>query len=115
MRWLLLAMSCLAAAQAQSAEERFQRLMRDILIIDTHIDTPWYVVDEGYDLGEEHSYYETDIPRLKRGHVGGVFFGVPVQPQDFAPHLWVPRALELIDSVHQQALRHARDLEVART
>jgi len=115
MRWLSLILACTALAPAQTADERFQRLMRDILIVDTHIDTPWYVVDEAYDLGEEHPYYETDIPRLKRGHVGAVFFGVPVQPQDFAPHLWIPRALELIDAVHQQAVRHARDLQVART
>ena len=115
MRWLSLILACASLAPAQTADERFQRLMRDILIVDTHIDTPWYVVDEAYDLGEEHPYYETDIPRLKRGHVGAVFFGVPVQPQDFAPHLWIPRALELIDAVHQQAARHSSDLQVART
>ena len=59
--------------------------MRDMLILDSHIDTPGYIVDEGYQLAEEHRYYEADIPRLKRGKVGAVFFGVYVQPQDFPP------------------------------
>ena len=50
-----------------SPTERLQNLLTDLLIIDTHIDTPGYIVDEGYQLVEEHHYYETDIPRLRRG------------------------------------------------
>src|SRR5438309_710298 len=100
-------------AFAQTPDERLKRLLADAILIDTHVDTPWYVVDEGYDMGEEHGYYEADIPRLKRGHVGGVFFGIAVEPQNFPPHLWIPRALELIDAVHQQARQHSKDIEVA--
>ncbi len=103
------------AAPQESAQQRYERLLRDLLIIDTHIDTPWYMVDEGYDLGVEHNYYETDLPRLKRGRFGAVFFGVPAQPQDQPPHLWVARALDLIDAVHEAARRYPRDLAVAST
>jgi membrane dipeptidase len=115
MRCLPVMLASLALASAQTATERLDHLMRDAVLIDTHVDTPWYVVDEGYDLGEEHGYYQADIPRLRRGHVGAVFFGIPVEPQNFPPHLWIPRALELIDSVHQQATQHAREIEVALT
>ena len=52
---------------------------------------------------------------LNAGHVGGVFFGIAVEPQHFPPHLWIPRALELIDAVHEQARRHPQDMEVAYT
>jgi membrane dipeptidase len=110
---LMLMWLCLASAE--STAERLQRLLNNAVLIDTHVDTPWYVVDENYDLGEEHTYYEADIPRLRRGHVGAVFFGIPVEPQNFPPHLWIPRALELIDAVHQQARQHSRDLEIALT
>ena len=113
MRYLTVLLAC--AALAQTPDERLQRLLADSILIDTHVDTPWYVVDEGYDMGEEHTYYEADIPRLRRGHVGGVFFGIAVEPQQFPPHLWIPRALELMDAVHEQARRHPRDLEVAYT
>ena len=113
MRYLPVFLAC--AALAQTADERLHRLLADSILIDTHVDTPWYVVDEGYDLGEEHTYYEADIPRLKRGHVGAVFFGIAVENQAYPPHLWIPCALELIDAVHEQARRHARDLEVAYT
>jgi membrane dipeptidase len=101
--------------QAGALEERFERLMRDILIFDAHIDTPRYTVDEGYQWAEEHSYYETDIPRLKRGRVGAVLFGVYVEPQDYPPGLWTARAMECIDAFHEQARRNARDVEVAYT
>jgi len=102
-------------AQAESPQQRFDRLMKDILILDSHIDTPWYMVDEGYDLGVEHDYYETDIPRLRRGRVGAVFFGIPAQPQDQPPHLWVERTLDLIDAVHEAARKYPQDLEIAYT
>jgi membrane dipeptidase len=102
-------------AQTENPQQRFDRLMKDILILDTHIDTPWHIVDEGYDVGVEHHYYETDIPRLRRGRVGAVFFGAPAQPQDQPPHLWVERTLDLIDAVHEAARLYPKDLEVAYT
>ena len=68
------------------------RLMRDILIFDAHIDTPRYFVDEGYRLADEHGYYELDIPRMKKGKLGAVLFGIYVQPQDYPPQLWLPRS-----------------------
>jgi membrane dipeptidase len=105
----------LAALRAQTLEGRYERLMRDLLILDSHIDTPGYIVDEGYQLGEEHRYYETDIPRLRRGKVGAVFFGVYVQPQDFPPERWVPRALEWVDAVHEEARKNSQFLQVAYT
>ena len=99
--------------QAGGLEARFDRLMRDILIFDAHVDTPRYTVDEGYRWADEHAYYETDIPRLKRGHVGAVLFGVYVEPQDFPQPLWLPRALECIDAFHEEARRNPADVEVA--
>lgn len=109
---LIAALACAAFAQDSA---RFEHLMRNIFIADLHVDTPWYIVDEGYQLAEEHSYYETDIPRLRRGKAGAVFFGIVAQPQNFPPHLWIPRALEKIDAVHEEVRRNRRDLEMAYT
>ena len=115
MRRLLVLLASVVLASAETATERINRLLRDNVLIDTHVDTPWYLVDEGYNLGEEYRYYQADIPRLRRGHVGAVFFGIAVEPQNFPPHLWIPRALELIDAVHQQVRQHSRDIEIALT
>jgi len=111
----MVALICFAAASAQTPTERLNRLLNNSILVDTHVDTPKYVVDENYDLAEKHTYYEADIPRLREGHVGAVFFGIAVEPQDYPPHLWIPRALELIDAVHQQVRQHSRDLEIALT
>ncbi len=112
---LWLATASALAAQQETAPQRFERLMKDLLIVDTHIDTPWHIVDEGYDMGVENSYYETDLPRLRRGRFGALFFGVPAQPQDQPPHLWVERTLDLIDAVHETARRYPGEMEVAYT
>ena len=104
-----------ALLQAGTVAERFERLMRDIFIFDAHVDTPRYTVDEGYRWDEEHPYYETDIPRLKRGKAGAILFGVYVEPQDWLPSLWVPRTLEQIDAFHQEVRRNGKDVEVAYT
>ncbi|MGH9661026.1 MAG: dipeptidase [Bryobacteraceae bacterium] len=106
-----LVLACLLA----QADPRFDRLMRDILIFDAHIDTPRYTVDEGYRWVDEHPYYETDVPRLKRGRVGAVLFGVYVEPADYPQSQWLARTLEQIDAFHEEARRNARDVEVALT
>lgn len=95
------------------AQERFERLMRDILIFDAHIDTPRYFVDEGYRLADEHGYYELDIPRMKKGRLGAVLFGIYAQPQDYPPHLWLPRALECLDALHREVAANRKDMEFA--
>jgi membrane dipeptidase len=98
-----------------SPTDHSRNLLSDLLIIDTHIDTTGYIVDEGYQLAQEHNYYEADIPRLRRGRVGAVFFGVYVQPQDFPQPLWLPRTLEWIDALHEEVRRNPKDLEMAST
>ncbi len=123
MRTVLVIVMVAAALSAQTVSrqarapspDRVERLLRDLLIVDTHVDTPGYVVDEGYRLADEHDYYETDIPRLRRGHAGAIFFGVYVQPQDFPPDRWLSRAMEWIDAVYLEAARNPASLEIART
>ena len=97
-----------------SPTERLNNLLRDLLIVDTHIDTPGYIADEGYQLAEDHHYYETDIPRLRRGRAGAVFFGIYV-PQDFPQSTWTTRTLELIDALQEQVRHNSTDIEMAFT
>jgi membrane dipeptidase len=115
MRWFPILLLAAALANAQTAQERFDRLMRDILIFDAHIDMPRYIVDEGYKIAEEHPYYETDLPRLKRGHVGAVLFGLYAEPQSYPPNLWLSRALECLDGLRQEVRANPKDIEMAAT
>jgi membrane dipeptidase len=108
------ALADLGRAQPATAA-RLDRLMRDILIFDAHIDTPGYVLDEGYRLAEEHDYHELDIPRMRRGKLGAVMFGVYVQPQDYEERAWVQRAMDQVDAFHEEVRRNSKDMEVALT
>jgi len=108
---LLLLAACLLPAQ----QDRYQRLMRDLLIFDAHIDTPRYFLDEGYRLAAEHSYYELDLPRMKKGHLGAVFFGIYAQPQDYPPQSWLPRALEVLDALRREVAANQDQIEFATT
>ena len=105
-----LAVLCVALIPAQ---DRFSQIMRDLLIFDAHIDTPRYFVDEGYKLADEHGYYEFDIPRMKKGHLGAVLFGIYAQPQDFAPAQWLPRSLECLEALHRELAANRNDIEFA--
>jgi membrane dipeptidase len=95
------------------AQDRYERLLRDILIFDAHIDTPRYVVDEGYKFADHHGYYELDIPRMRQGKLGAVLFGIYAQPQDYPPHLWLPRALECLEALHREVAANRKDMEFA--
>jgi membrane dipeptidase len=105
----------LLAGICSGQEGRYERLMKDILIFDAHIDTPRLFIDEAYRLADRHPYYELDLPRLREGHVGAVLFGIYAQPQDFAPVQFLPRALEVIDALHQEVQRNPKDIEFAYT
>jgi len=98
-----------------AAQERFERLMRDILIFDAHIDTPRYIVDEGYRLADEHGYYELDIPRMKKGKLGAVLFGIYAQPSDYSAAQWLPRALECLEALHREVAANRKEMELAYT
>ena len=110
-----IAIFALLAATCMAQESRLDRLMKDILIFDAHIDTPRYFLDEGYRLSERHTYYELDLPRLREGHVGAVLFGIFAQPQDLGPHMWLSRSLDVLDALHQEVKLNPKDMEFAYT
>ena len=112
----LASLSCVLAIAQQNADadQRFSRLMEDILIVDTHIDTPRYILEAAYDFGIENDVRETDIPRLRRGKVGAVFFGIPA-PGGMQPPYFAQSVLDQIDTIHQTAAQFSDDLELALT
>lgn len=68
-----------------NAEEKDQRLWKkaikiheQALTVDTHCDTPLNMLEEGFDIGEEHVSPESrvDLPRMKAGGLDVIFFAV---------------------------------------
>src|SRR5215813_5874028 len=85
------------------------------LIIDTHADTPQRFLDEHFDLGQDTSISDghEDLAKIKQGNLGAEFFSIWVEPE-FKGH-YAKRAMDLIDSVYQQAARHPDKMTMAFT
>jgi membrane dipeptidase len=63
----------LTGQQRPITDAEVRRIHDATLLIDTHNDVPWRMVD-GFDIGPRSNHLHTDIPRLKEGGVGAVFF-----------------------------------------
>lgn len=88
-------------------------LHRKAIVIDTHIDTPQRLLDEGLDLAKRDTDGHVDIPRMREGGLDAAFFSIWVEPK-YEPH-FTARALALIDAVLDAVQQNPRDLELALT
>jgi membrane dipeptidase len=85
------------------------------LIIDTHADTPQRFLDENFDLGQNTPISEghIDLDKIRQGNLGAEFFSIWVEPE--FKGRYSRRAMDLIDSVYQQAARHPDKMTMAFT
>ena len=102
-----------AAAQTKVDPARVDRLLQRAVVIDLHDDTPQMIVDEGYNLGEKHDYGQVDIPRMRTGHVSGLFLSIWTDSDRYTPVEAIRRTLQQIDGVRREIARHPGDLEMA--
>jgi membrane dipeptidase len=127
----LILASALAAAPALAADpagdaldRRVERVLAATPIIDGHNDLPWEI-RQGYDswrrpldLNADTSRLDhklqTDLPRLKRGHVGAQFWSVWIPTTLKGPDA-VQTTLEQIDIVRRMVARYPDQLELAST
>jgi membrane dipeptidase len=121
----LAAMPAAAADPAGDAlDRRVERVLTATPIIDGHNDLPWEI-REGYDswrrpldLDADTSRLahplQTDLPRLKRGHVGAQFWSVWIPTSLKGPEA-VQTTLEQIDIVRRMVARYPDRLEMAAT
>jgi len=99
---------------AAEAEAVARRVLERAIIIDTHVDTPQMMLDQGYDLADPTSPYMISIPKMRAGHFDGVFFSIWVETAWPRQDL-IRRAIDLIDIVYEQLARHRDSLELANT
>jgi membrane dipeptidase len=103
-----------ASASYPEVSSRARDLHFRSLVIDTHVDTTQRLLAPGFDLAARHADGSVDIPRLREGGIGAVFFAVWVAGTVTGPEA-VRRALEQIESVHKEVSQHAEDLVLARS
>ena len=97
---LCLAALCLTAQTRGVTDAEVQRVHRGALLIDTHNDVPWRVVD-GFDIGSKSGEWHTDLTRLKAGGLGAVFFVAYVSSDYVDGNRSAHRTLQLIDTIRQ--------------
>jgi membrane dipeptidase len=118
---LLICASSSLSAQSDPALEHANRLLRVSPVIDGHNDLPWAIREakdaprdvEAYDLNTARPG-QTDLPRLRAGHVGGQFWSVYI-PGEVKDSGFARIQLEQIDIARRTIERYPRDLELALT
>jgi membrane dipeptidase len=112
----LFAVSQSAPAQSQPTTQQpandWRAIHDSAIIIDTHADTPGRLVDENFDLAQDAGSGYLDFNKIKAGNLGAEFFSIWVEPKAFKG-TEVKRALDMIDSVYEQARRHPDKMMMA--
>ena len=108
-------LSSLFAISEDGVSPRVAELHRGAIIVDTHIDTPQRLLDEGFDLAPRDAYGHIDLPRMREGGLDAAFFSIWVDPRKYKEDGAVERALQLIATIYEQVERHPNDLLLART
>jgi membrane dipeptidase len=111
---ILAGMMLAGAMGADRISERAKRLHSSSLVVDTHADTTQRLLDGGFDLGAPNALGSIDIPRMKQGGLGAIFFSIWIPSKITGPEA-VKRALDQIDAVRVQVHKHSNDLILATT
>jgi len=100
--------------RADEISPRAREIHFSSLVFDTHADTPQRLFFDQFDLAKRDAEGCVDIPRLREGGVGAIFFAlwVPVEITGVAA---TQRARDLLDATLKQIELHGGDLALATT
>jgi membrane dipeptidase len=112
--YLLAGMVVARAMAADGISERANRLHFSSLVIDTHDDTTQRFLDGGFDLGARNPLGSIDIPRMREGGLGAIFFAIWLPSKITGPEA-VKRALDQIDAVRERVRKDSNDLALVTT
>jgi membrane dipeptidase len=83
-------------------------------VVDTHDDTTQRFLDGDFDLMPRNGSGSIDIPRMKEGGLGAIFFSIWIPSKVTGPEA-IKHALEQIDAVREQARKHPKEIALATT
>jgi len=120
-RALLLVVLCVSsvslaalAISGDSISDRARKLHFSSIVVDTHDDTTQRFLDGKFDIDERSSSGSIDIPRMKEGGLGAIFFSIWIPSKVTGPEA-VDRAITQIDAVREQVRKHPKDMTLATT
>ena len=97
-----------------NSSDRAKNLHFSSIVVDTHDDTTQLLLDSKFDLGERQTSGSIDIPRMREGGLGAIFFSIWIPSKVTGP-IAVEKASQQIDAVREQIRRHPNDLVLATT
>jgi membrane dipeptidase len=105
---VIFAASLLAQTQAppSGVSAKAMQIHNSAIVVDTHADTPQRFLDQGFDIGntDPNDLGHISLDKARAGNLGAEFFSIWVEPSFKGQ--FAHRALDLIDSVYEQAERH---------
>jgi len=108
------AAALVAVVTADDLSTRARNLHFSFIVVDTHADTTQRLLDPKFDLSVEDSRGSVDIPRMRAGGLGALFFSIWI-PSKITGPIAVKRAEEQIAAVRKQVRLHHSDLALATT
>jgi membrane dipeptidase len=100
--------------RADELSSRARAIHFSSLVFDTHADTPQRLFFDQFDLASRDGEGCVDIPRLREGGVGAIFFALWV-PVEITGAAATRRARDLLDAVVKQIEIHGGDLALSTT
>ena len=95
--------------RADEISSRAREIHSSSLVIDTHTDTPQRILFDRFDLAKRDVHGCVDIPRLREGGAGAVFFALWV-PVEITGAAATKRARDLLDAAVAQVELHRDEL-----
>ena len=74
--WVSVAGLVSLAVSADSISEKARKLHFSSIVVDTHDDTTQRFLDGKFDLGARSATGSIDIPRMREGNLGAIFFSI---------------------------------------
>ncbi len=102
----------LKTPQSKRMTQNWRAIHSSAIVVDTHADTAQHLVDDGYDLADNKPGVQVSFDKARAGNLGAEFFAIWVDPALYKGR-YTQRALDLIDSVYQQAARHPDQMVMA--
>lgn len=107
-------------SSCQSEEQKVTKIHNHAFTIDTHVDTPYHLLDEDFDIALAHPFVNggsrVDFPRMKEGGLDGIFFAAFTSQRertDENTRTARRKADELIDSIYVACNKNKELAEVA--
>src|SRR5713226_8515403 len=93
---------------------RARKLHFSAIVVDTHDDTTQRFLDGDFDLMPRNSAGSIDIPRMKEGGLGAIFFSIWI-PSKITGSEAIKHALDQIDAVREHVAKHPKEITLATT